>query len=436
LQCDGEKPSCNACTSVYDTKCEYDIDSDHRRKGALKRDIKSLTDQKGTLNSILDAIRNGSDSDVDDIIQMMRSSPDESYESISQSIQKMSLTPKKTEPATLEGELAEFAGKSSLDKSGETRHYGHTSNLSLTVSDDEPPVIAVEQTGTWTTVTDDVHLVKHLFDLYFTWSHPFYVLFSEEVFYHGLNGKKLKYCTPLLVNAILAVGCNYSDRPEARADPNNPSTVGDQFFAEAKRLLEADDRSCLTTVAALGLMAIRQALNNHDSSSWKYAGRMMSMAIELGLHLSYNVQPNGKVTATEIEARRITFWGCYTLETLWSVCLGRISCLPRTAIKLEKPFLRSNLESKIWKPHGHPQFPHASARLEQASFTYNLSLQLSLLTEIVNDTVHMFYAPRDRMTSRKLLQHHARYKAWYKDLPECLAVKENSATLPQVLCLQ
>ena len=45
MQCDGGQPACNACTSVYGSQCYYDIDSDHRRKGALKRDIAQLKEE-------------------------------------------------------------------------------------------------------------------------------------------------------------------------------------------------------------------------------------------------------------------------------------------------------------------------------------------------------------------------------------------------------
>jgi hypothetical protein len=421
--------------SVYDTECSYDPDNDRRRKGALRKEIRELKAQKEEQNTILDAIRTGSEADVDDIIQLIRTNPDEPYESIADSVKKMCLTsPKKSDIPTLERELAEF-GKST-DKAGETRHYGHTSNLTLVGSEEEKPVIAGDQVGSWTTATTDGELVKHLLSLYFAWSHPFYMLFPEEVFWYGLNNKKSKYCSPMLVNAVLALACNYSDQPGARQDPDDPTTVGNHFFAEAKRLLAEDDRSCLTTVQALGVMSIRQAMNNHDSNGWSFSGRMMAMSVELGLHMTYNQQPGGKVTPTEIEVRKITFWGCYVLETAWAICVGRISALPRTAIRLDKPILRENLEIKVWKPYGDPRDKQQTCFLEQQSFTYNLLLQSSLLSEIVNDTVQMFYAPRDRITSRKLQQHHDRFQQWHKNLPSVLAIKQKEPTLPQVLTLQ
>ena len=59
---------------------------------------------------------------------------------------------------------------------------------------------------------------------------------------------------------------------------------------------------------------------------------------------------------------------------------------------------------------------------------------MSSLSEIVNDTVFMFYAPRERFTSRKLLDFYARYTRWFNNLPDKLKLREVST--PQVLLLQ
>jgi hypothetical protein len=410
----------------------------------LKRDIKELTEEKrklleerATLVKLLSQIREGSESQVDDIVQNLRSVPYKAYEAIAMGMGIMDVT-KRPDSSTMEAELAKGANPL-IETDGELRHYGHTSLIGMVPSGNQP-VQNEAPFKTWTRVSQDKSLINHLLDLYFAWSHPFYLLFSEEVFRHGLAGKKIKYCTPLLFNAILAVGCNFSNRLEAREDPRNPQTVGSHFFAEAKRLLNEDDRPSLTAISALGVMSIRQAMNNQDSSGWMYAHRMMAMAVELGLHMSYGVQPSTQVTATEIEVRRITFWGAFNLETTWAICVGRISCFPRTAVRLEKPHPRPNLESKMWKPYGHPLFPHASTEMEQAVYTYNLLLHLSQLHEIHNDVIFMFYAPRDRTTSRKLQQFHERYRTWHKNLPPCLSyhphIQYNKPILPHVLSLQ
>lgn len=260
----------------------------------------------------------------------------------------------------------------------------------------------------------------------------------EEVFYHGLEQRKSKYCTPLLMNAILAIGCNYSDRPEARADPNDPKTAGDHFFAEARQLLGQDEnRSSLTIVQALALMSLRQAMHNMDSAGRRYAAQMMSMAIELGLHNSASSQPGWMMTSTEIEARRVTFWGCFVLDIGWAVCAGRISFLPRNAMCIEKPSLSQPLESKLWRPHGGVgSLVSPLSELQQPSHKYGLLVQISLISEIMDDIIHMFYAPRDRITSRRLQLHHKKIKTWYENLPEDYAIRKVGPTVPQIITLQ
>lgn len=437
-QCDGVQPSCSACISVYSSPCYYDIDSDHRRKGALKRDIAQLTEEKEAQTIILDAIRNGSESDVDDIVQYIRANPDDSFQALAEEVQKMgqqsTKVTRKLEPHSLESTLADYSGNP--EKREEIQHYGHTSNLALIGGDHSLPRRAMEQCGSWTTVTDDNELIRHLMDLYFTWSHCFYILFSQEVFFHGMDNKKLKYCTPLLVNAVLALGCTWSDRPEARADPNNPDTLGDHFFAEAKRLLSLEEEARLTTVQALGVMSLFEAHKNHDSAGWRYVGQMMSLGIEMGLHLSNSAQAQSSITPTETEARRITFWGCFTLDTLWSFCVGRISALPRAAIRLEKPALSATLNGESGPPGKGLDVPLGDATHEHRSIAYNMLLQLSLFTEILADIVHMFYAPRDRITSRRLQHHHEQYLSWFRKLPDCLLLKSDRPSLPQVITLQ
>ena len=308
-KCDGGVPSCSTCTAVYHTECVYDIDSDHRRKAALKRDIATLRERNGALGVIVASIRTSTDSEVADIVQQIRA--DENLEAIADSINKNMTLPCRSNSHTLEGDLSDVMGKRTLDGSGETRHFGHTSSLGL-VSDGEQLSRNYTVSNAWTTVTRDTGFVGHLMELYFCWQHPFYVVLSKECFVHDMSKGRSKYCSPLLVNALLAIACGFSDRPEARMNPLKPKTVGDHFFAEARRLLFEDEHSSLTTVQALALMGLREASCGRDSNGFQYAGRCIRMALELGLHLSFTAED---LTPTEIEVRKITFWGCFTLDT-------------------------------------------------------------------------------------------------------------------------
>ncbi len=279
----------------------------------MKRDIQTLRERNSALGIIVASIRSSSDAEVADIVQQIRA--DENLEAIAESVKRNMPIPDRSDSQTLEGDFSDLMGKPAQDEAGETRHYGHSSNLGLVPYGDEMPLRHTVSTESWTRITRDAEFVGHLMGLYFCWQHPFYVLFSKECFLHDMAQGRSKYCSPLLVNALLAAACTFSDRPEARTNPSDPHTAGDHFFAEARWLLYQNERSTLTTVQALAIMGVREATCGRDSSGYQYAGRCIRMGLELGLHLCFKTAGNNALTPTEIEVRKITFWGCFALET-------------------------------------------------------------------------------------------------------------------------
>lgn len=190
-------------------------------------------------------------------------------------------------------------------------------SLSGTATPTDTPAI-------WFRTPQDADFVEHLLNLYFCWIHPFYQILSRDHLVHDMGRGSTEFCSAMLVNALLAFACHYSDRPSARADPNKPNTAGDQFFAEAKRLLDITNNPSLTTVQALGIMSVRETSQGRDSNGYQYAGRCVRMALEMGLHLS--IIGSG-LSPTEFEVRKITFWGVFNLETFVSpLSCRKISC--------------------------------------------------------------------------------------------------------------
>lgn len=118
------------------------------------------------------------------------------------------------------------------------------------------------------------------------------------------------YCSSLLVNAMCSYACHFTDLKAARKDPNDPKTAGDHFFEKAKQLLHDDDEtSCLTTVQALAVMSVREPSAGRDSTGYRYIGRAVRMALELGMHLKHS-----KPTKDDW-IRQDTTWALYILET-------------------------------------------------------------------------------------------------------------------------
>lgn len=59
----------------------------------------------------------------------------------------------------------------------------------------------------WVTITDNNELVSHLMSLYLTWDHPVWHLFDFDIFIDAMKNGDSTYCSPVLVNAILAEAC-------------------------------------------------------------------------------------------------------------------------------------------------------------------------------------------------------------------------------------
>lgn len=70
----------------------------------------------------------------------------------------------------------------------------------------------------WTSVTEDDDLVSHLVSLYFTWDYPFWTFLDRDVFLRHMARGDLEseFCSPFLVNAVLANACVSCPVPVSR----------------------------------------------------------------------------------------------------------------------------------------------------------------------------------------------------------------------------
>jgi hypothetical protein len=104
----------------------------------------------------------------------------------------------------------------------------------------------------------DLDFIEHLLDLYFCWIHPSYQIFPRDNFLHDFWNGIEKHCSRILVNAIASFACRYSNYTAAFAQPENPNTAGDQFFAEAVRLLQCSKVPGPMEAKSLILMSSRE----------------------------------------------------------------------------------------------------------------------------------------------------------------------------------
>ncbi|KAF4896191.1 Nitrogen assimilation transcription factor nit-4 [Colletotrichum fructicola] len=466
-KCDGAIPSCAACASVYGTECVYDPNSDHRRKGVYREKADSMKAQNSTLQILIEAILNASEDEVPEIVRRIRTC--DSLDTVAQQILRREVMSQETaendegedeypadQPIEGERELARKMGELRLEN-GSVRFIGGTSNLiyvdlgeassnepeSDTNSANEDPVTS------WTRVTKDKELIAHLLNMYFNYHYTYFTTMSKTLFYqdlfkgkHGVNHSNTVYCSPLLVNAILALGSHFTSVPGACGTPGDSRTKGDHFFAEAKRLIVENDeyeRPKLTTVQALALMSVREAGCGREAKGWVYSGMAFRMAQDLGLNYDDGGTSTDKKNLGEqgVDARRVTFWGCFLFDKAWSNYLGRLPQIPKNSYNVPKYDVFPNEDAELWSPYTDAGSDHTN---RQPSRTRAVGLQFSTLCEISSDLLLFFYHPNHIGRSsgkavelKKLSELHRRLEDWRKELPQELEPREGQ--MPHVILL-
>jgi hypothetical protein len=454
---------------VYNTECIYDPNSDHRRKGVYKKDIDNLKTRNSTLQTLIHAILNYPEDQVADLVHQIRTC--ESLDTVAEAIiakengeeeedepvSPMSTPTMAAQKATFESQLSGKMGELRLED-GSTRYIGGTSHLIYMGKSDEaaesPDTYPEDQYQqgedpycSWTTVTSDPELVQHLISMYFCWHYSFFTTLSKNLFMQEFksgkplphSGRKMQYCTPLLVNAMLALGCHFTSWPAARAVRDDSATAGDHFFKEAKRLIMEGDLHevpTLATVQALALMSVREAGCGREAKGWVYSGMSFRMACDLGLNLG--MHSKSAIDENEEDARRITFWGCFLFDKCWSNYLGRMPQLPNTILTVPKFDVFPVEDAETWSAVTDSGLSQAHS---QPSRTRAIALQISKLCEISSDLMNFFYNPIDidkakgkQAELKKLSEIHMRLETWRRELPKELEPKEGG--LPHMLVMQ
>ncbi|EXA30612.1 hypothetical protein FOVG_18032 [Fusarium oxysporum f. sp. pisi HDV247] len=325
-KCDGKKP-CGRCKAQKDVECVYEI-LVRRSKEDLRTEIESLRQKQRSgdqvfaalvrpelWEEVLTRLRGGQPiKNISEWLGSLSRSSGGGLSSFSSRPEAPTMGPIPGFPGSGLGSLASM----SLG-TGSTRSNSHPDVMDWTTDLRGPPrnrvgswadgmhpdqmtdgirYRGIEQilstsnepelrtpTSTWTAITSDSTLVQHLLALYFCWEYPTFASLSKEHFLQDFQEGRNRYCSPILVNALLALGCRFSTQPMSRANPSDPHTSGDHFFKESLRLLSQErDHHTLTTIQALGIMSIREASRGRDSESWYYAGQSIRLAIEAGLH--------------------------------------------------------------------------------------------------------------------------------------------------------
>jgi len=336
VQCDGQKP-CGSCTSRNIIECMYEVPI-RVSKENMRKEIEQLQGRLYVRETVIDAL--AMDESPDPVLQQLRNKVP--LEEIADQVYKSFPSLKARPPPSREETMSSETDYGSYEAHASEHWKPHPPDLgsamqpwknagyiphsqeSIEKRDQSEQTMHGIDTQ-WTEVSSDKAVIEHMFALYFCWEYPIFQTLSKEHFLSDLRTGTHRYCSHLLVNAMLALGCRLSAQQGSQSNLDE-RTMASPFFAEAKRLLAENSRPLLPAVQALGLMSLYEASCGRDSESWFFSCQSMQMAIEMGLHIEMPIY--GHLTAMEQEVRTVTFWGAFSLHQsvypaacLLSVCL-------------------------------------------------------------------------------------------------------------------
>lgn len=178
----------------------------------------------------------------------------------------------------------------------------------------------------WTRVTNSQVLIRHLFELYFTWVHPVHMLFGEVDFLKSYRDGDEDYCSDALVNAVCAMACHLLDSPAPgliSRDARDRSNLRDGFMTEARILLKPGKELPMTSIQAFAVMYLAElsAGKARNASSYlRCAADNLSLPRDSSEHAEESLQ--------------LSAWGIHTLNTFVVVLVNVESFLRLTLVVL------------------------------------------------------------------------------------------------------
>jgi len=428
-KCDGRNP-CARCASQNTSTCSYEVPTKFTKE-EMRSEIEQLQDHQAHSRRILEALASSyqsanilqqlrSGGEMEDIVRGLEQSASVSTSdnASSNNSQDMSSTPS--------------AYRSTSTTTNDSSVYGSIQDIigdEVTSYDPLGHHNAQESKEPWTTVTSDRALIEHLLALYFCWEYPIFATISKEHFMHDFRRRSTRYCSTLLVNALLALACRYSDMP-GTCSFNDRATAGDVFFTEAQELLRTvTDRHTLTTVQALGIMSIREASCGRVNESSFLSSQSVSLAIEMGLHLDISQDTENNM---DNAVRATTFWGALSLNELQSLSTGSLPHLSQHIQLPAKPALVQHVEDAMWTPYTDDGI-QLDKHFDQTSNLRSVYHTFCDLAEKVHIALYSLHSPSSRVDSKALVFLYNQYTQWYATMPESLRLGGNFT--PAVLFL-
>ncbi|KAK8007109.1 DnaJ like subfamily A member 5 [Apiospora arundinis] len=184
----------------------------------------------------------------------------------------------------------------------------------------------------WTRVPISDELAARVISSYLVREHPMLGLFDAELFVTDLVERRIRFCTPFLLSALMFYACHLY----APIDPGTLA-IANSFLSEAETLWISERASdSITTLAGAQLLRITTLLQSSDQQSVAYSheGRLMAGRMKLfGVaHSADNASHFATLTTKWQRATAHTAWGVYNCFAALGIFQLEYDAIPYTPI--------------------------------------------------------------------------------------------------------
>lgn len=209
------------------------------------------------------------------------------------------------------------------------------------------------------------------------------------------------------VNLVFALGCHSTDMPP---------DCGKQCFLRARSLIAPQMISCrsLESLQALILLSLYLQSTNRTTESWNVIGTAVRVSQALDLHSS-DASNVGRTTI-EQESRKRAYWGCFLLDSVICLQMGRRSVFNVQPSPVDLPACADDdhLLSRSSETSVTAHTKHLEGETPSFICFFIATIQLS---QFMHEVVEFFEHPEDQHrifeTDRKMCE-------WLNKLPRHL----------------
>ncbi|KAM3503970.1 hypothetical protein MY11210_008515 [Beauveria gryllotalpidicola] len=441
IKCNAQRPACSACRK-RNVRCHYDADPSETPGQALKRKYSQLQDQSpsSSTDKIYKILQMRSEDEALDIFHRIRrgADPDSILRLIENADVMIDLAVKPETRLRFEfpyiAAMPRYlyaASNSYLQSPIYDYAFGDESRQQRAIN--APPGQVLKESipflrpyhaaaiidprlskirpSDWTVVSENDHLMRTMLQHFFMYEYQWHASFQKDCFLDDMVSGDRQFCSPLLVNSILAHACHSATEHPNRAEYWNPRTLGYLFMAEAKRLWDMEAGNVrLTTVQAGPILYLAHAICGSDKIGRAYLIQSVAMAKNLAIFKLHSNRVSGKAQ----DARDFTAWAIFVsqIHNQWY-----FQDRPLLDEKPEVPLPDPN-DNQDWFGEFWLKYP-SSDELYPAHFGASFRGH-ALISVIFNDIACEHYRGQDHkpvFSLRDILGYYKRLENWFDSLP-------------------